>query len=87
MCPYFLARDKSIDNAELIFMPYNYAIDPNVRASLPLSWHNAVVIFDEAHNIESVASSAASFDLSAGSLAAATGRLGPFIASQRTTPD
>jgi regulator of telomere elongation helicase 1 len=42
---------------------YNYLLDPAFRGSLGLAWQGAVVIFDEAHNVESVASDAASFDL------------------------
>lgn len=49
--------------AELILMPYNYLIDPETRESVRISWENAVVIIDEAHNIESAAAEAASFDL------------------------
>jgi fanconi anemia group J protein len=35
-------------------MPYNYLIDPTVRESMKLNLADAVVIIDEAHNIESV---------------------------------
>ncbi len=37
---------------------------PNIR------WQNAVIIFDEAHNVEEVCATASSFDISAGVLAA-----------------
>ena len=74
VCPYFLSRGSKSDqgggdDVELYFMPYNYVMDPAVRASITVSWHNAAVIFDEAHNIESIASEVASFDLKAGSIA------------------
>ena len=52
-------------------MPYNYLVDPVVRASLPsIPWENAVVVIDEAHNVESVCSDSASFELPAEVLAA-----------------
>ena len=35
-------------------MPYNYLLDPHVRESFKLSVTDAVVIIDEAHNVESV---------------------------------
>ena len=35
-------------------MPYNYLLDPAVRETLSLSLRGAVVIVDEAHNVESV---------------------------------
>ena len=39
-------------DAELVFCPYNYLLDPVVRSSLDVDINNAVLIFDEAHNIE-----------------------------------
>ena len=38
--------------AELVFCPYNYIIDPVIRAAMDVDISNAVLIFDEAHNIE-----------------------------------
>ncbi len=37
--------------AELVFCPYSYLLDPVVRAAIDVSLDNAVLIFDEAHNI------------------------------------
>lgn len=42
-CPYFASRSISSD-AELIFLPYNYIFDPNIRSSLGIQLSNAVVI-------------------------------------------
>ena len=33
-------------------MPYNYLVTSATRAGLGLAWENAVIIFDEAHNVE-----------------------------------
>ena len=35
-----------------MFCPYNYIIDPVIRAAMDVDISNAVLIFDEAHNIE-----------------------------------
>jgi regulator of telomere elongation helicase 1 len=64
VCPYFLTRDTAND-ADIIFMPYNYLTDPTSRRSLSNLWKDSIVIFDEAHNMESICSEAASFDLTA----------------------
>jgi len=40
------------DDADLVFCPYNYLIDPVIRKSLDVDINKAVLIFDEAHNIE-----------------------------------
>jgi regulator of telomere elongation helicase 1 len=57
VCPYFYTRDVS-QNADLILLPYNYLLDNSIRATLKLEWQNSVIIFDEAHNLERVASDA-----------------------------
>jgi Rad3-related DNA helicase len=52
VCPYYLPReDKILNDAQLILMPYNYIIDPVARRGLHIQWDNAVVLFDEAHNL------------------------------------
>ncbi|XP_074378910.1 regulator of telomere elongation helicase 1 homolog isoform X2 [Apium graveolens] len=49
---------------DILFAPYNYLIDPGNRRSLTIEWNNSILIFDEAHNLESLCADAASFDLS-----------------------
>jgi hypothetical protein len=67
-CPYFYSRDVS-SSADLVLLPYNYLLDTSIRATLKLQWQNAVIIFDEAHNLERVASDAASFSLTSADIA------------------
>ncbi|CAN6455799.1 unnamed protein product [Victoria cruziana] len=67
-CPYYLSRElhKAVD---ILFAPYNYLIDPGNRRSLTgIQWENTILIFDEAHNLESICADAASFDLTSGQL-------------------
>ncbi|KAK9281409.1 hypothetical protein L1049_004310 [Liquidambar formosana] len=68
-CPYYVSRElhKIVD---ILFAPYNYLIDRGNRKSLSLDWNNSILIFDEAHNLESLCADAASFDLSSGLLTA-----------------
>ncbi|KAG0459532.1 hypothetical protein HPP92_022660 [Vanilla planifolia] len=69
-CPYYVSRElhKVVD---ILFAPYNYLIDPGNRNSLfGISWDNAVLLFDEAHNLDSICADAASFDLPSNYLAA-----------------
>jgi regulator of telomere elongation helicase 1 len=54
-CPYFLAKEQQ-GSADVVFMPYNYILDPLIRKTLTLGVKNTVIILDEAHNVESVAS-------------------------------
>ena len=52
-CGYH-ASHKAVADAHIIFCPYNYLVDPVIRRSLDLSLEGAAVVFDEAHNVESV---------------------------------
>ncbi|WJX74795.1 DNA helicase [Trifolium repens] len=61
-CPYYLSKEIHIA-VDIIFAPYNYLIDRGNRKFLKLSWSNSILIFDEAHNLESICAEAASFDL------------------------
>jgi regulator of telomere elongation helicase 1 len=69
ICPYFLSR-QNVTSSELILLPYNYLIDASIRATLKVEWNDAIVILDEAHNLEKVASDASSFSLSSADIAA-----------------
>ena len=69
VCPYFLSR-QNVTSSELILLPYNYLIDASIRATLKVEWNDAIVILDEAHNLEEVASDASSFALTSADIAA-----------------
>jgi hypothetical protein len=51
-CPYYLSRAIQV-HSELTFAPYNYILDPGIRRVMGISLKNAVVVLDEAHNVES----------------------------------
>lgn len=50
ICPFFLSR-SILPDADIIFVPYNYLIDPLSRRSIGISIENSILIFDEAHNV------------------------------------
>jgi Fanconi anemia group J protein len=61
-CPFFGSKILA-KSASLIFAPYNYVMDPLIRESMALDIEGAVIVFDEAHNIEDVAAASGTFDL------------------------
>ncbi|KAK7321841.1 hypothetical protein VNO77_32829 [Canavalia gladiata] len=61
-CSFYAARSMS-DDAELVFCPYSYIINPVIRAAMDVDIKGAVVILDEAHNIEDIARDAGSMDI------------------------
>nr|CDQ04741.1 BMA-DOG-1 [Brugia malayi] len=61
LCPYFSTARVLIDDADIIFCPFSYLIDPIVRTNSGLSLKNTIVILDEAHNVEDVCREAVSF--------------------------
>jgi fanconi anemia group J protein len=61
-CPYYASR-KLAEQAELVFCPYNYIVDPFIRKKVDIHLKGNIIIFDEAHNIEDTAREAASIDL------------------------
>ena len=69
VCPYYLSRETQ-RHADITFLPYNYLVDPQSRATQNISVDNAILIFDEAHNLESSCNEASSFELTTADLQA-----------------
>ncbi|NXO84830.1 FANCJ protein, partial [Sitta europaea] len=69
-CPYFAARELLV-GADIVFCPYNYLLDPQIRDSMDINLKDQVVILDEAHNIEDCARESVSFGVTEGQLRAA----------------
>ncbi|EQC25210.1 hypothetical protein SDRG_16908 [Saprolegnia diclina VS20] len=61
-CPYYYTH-AAVEQATLVFCPYNYIMDPTIRAAVKIDLKSAIVILDEAHNIEDVCRSSASMEL------------------------
>ncbi|MCJ8740108.1 hypothetical protein PDJAM_G00055150 [Pangasius djambal] len=61
-CAYYAARELMQD-ACIVFCPYNYLLDPLIRESMDINLRGQIVVLDEAHNIEDCARESASFTL------------------------
>ncbi|CAI4231156.1 unnamed protein product [Auanema sp. JU1783] len=60
-CPYFSANRILTQDADLIFCPFSYLVDPIIRNSSDVVMKNSIIILDEAHNIEDTCRDSASF--------------------------
>ncbi|XP_047110778.1 regulator of telomere elongation helicase 1 homolog [Schistocerca piceifrons] len=67
-CPYFMAHELK-QTADVVFLPYNYLLDPNTRTTFGVEINNNVIILDEAHNIEKMCEESASFQISSSDIA------------------
>nr|XP_053647148.1 LOW QUALITY PROTEIN: regulator of telomere elongation helicase 1 homolog [Cherax quadricarinatus] len=67
-CPYYMARELKQD-ADIIFLPYNYLLDPKSRKAHGIELQGNIIIFDEAHNVEKVCEEAASLQIRSTDLA------------------
>ena len=84
-CPYFASRVMAT-GADLVFCPYNYLLEPSIRKNLGIKLENSILIFDESHNIESVAAEVASFECDLSVLESAVGELPKIVeASENAT--
>ncbi|KAJ9462076.1 Regulator of telomere elongation helicase 1-like protein [Diplonema papillatum] len=73
-CPFYYTR-RAIERVSVVFAPYNYVIDPNIRKQLSLDLSNAIIIIDEAHNIANNTTDASSFSLNTVQIAEAVSEI------------
>ncbi|KAM4610026.1 regulator of telomere elongation helicase 1 [Polymixia lowei] len=81
VCPYYLTRSLK-QQADIIFMPYNYLLDPKTRRAHNIDLKGAVIIFDEAHNVVTTCEQATSFDLTPYDLASAIDAVDKLLTEQ-----
>lgn len=61
-CPYYLSKELK-QEADIIFMPYNYLLDPKSRKANGVELMNNIIILDEAHNVEKMCEESASLQI------------------------
>lgn len=73
-CPYFASK-KLRERADIVFLPYNYLLDPKIRDNGSIDLKNAIVILDEAHNVEKICEQSACASINTSDLANANNEL------------
>ena len=75
-CPYYLTR-QAINHANILVFNYQYMLDPKVAKMVSKELEaESIIVFDEAHNIDSVCIEALSVDINERALEQATRSLG-----------
>lgn len=69
-CPYYASKEL-MQNADIVFMPYNYLLDPKIRKANKVDLNNTIIILDEAHNVEKMCEESASTQISSSDIAVA----------------
>lgn len=67
-CSYFVSREL-IPGADIVFMPYNYLLDPTARKANKVDLNNTIIILDEAHNVEKMCEESASVQITSTEIA------------------
>ena len=61
-CPYYASRELS-SLATITFAPYNYVLDPFIRQSMEIDIKDAIIVVDEAHNVENTLREAGTIEI------------------------
>lgn len=62
-CPYYYTRNIK-DHSDILFMPYSYLLDLKKFGKFNIKLKNAIIIFDEAHNICKSSEEGSSYSIS-----------------------
>ncbi|TMW57821.1 hypothetical protein Poli38472_014424 [Pythium oligandrum] len=84
-CAFFHSRD-ALAEANIVFCPYNYLLDPTIRQSVNISLKDSIIVLDEAHNVEDTCRSSASIELTTEVLNAAIASFGLVIKEGKRPP-
>ena len=59
LCPYHYLK-YIVNKVDVLLCPYNYVLNPDIRKAIGLDLSGAVIVFDEAHNVETASEDACS---------------------------
>ena len=62
VCPYHYIK-HIVNKADIVLSPYNFILDPIVQKSIGLDLKDKIIVFNEAHNLETITEDAYSSEL------------------------
>ena len=65
--PYEYTR-YTINKVNVLLLPYIYILNPDIRNSIKIDLKDAIIIFDEAHNVVNAAEQALSYQFKPSSI-------------------
>ena len=63
LCPFHYLK-YIVNKVDILLCPYNYVLDPDIRKSIGLDLTDTIIVFDEAHNVETASEDACSVKVS-----------------------
>lgn len=66
-CPYYFTKIQ-LETAHLVFLPYSFLLEEDLQWTIKTHLNNAILIFDEAHNVAETAAEGASVVLNPSNL-------------------
>ena len=83
-CPFYHQIEKSKILADVIFMPYNYIFDEDIRNTLNINLKGNIIIIDEAHNTRQTCEEAKTIQITEDDLFEMTSDLNNLIKGMET---
>lgn len=81
-CPFYFSKHQA-EEAHLVLMPYNYLFDWEIRDTKKKLFYDAIIIFDEGHNVCQAAESGSKIKFSDVTLSKAINELSKIISKNK----
>ena len=62
ICPYYLSKSR-VAGSDIVVLPYQYILNSHIRKQLQINLKNSIILFDEAHNIDTNCEEVLSFEI------------------------
>ena len=62
VCPYYLGKAR-LASSDIVILPYSFILNQSIREKLQLQMKDSILVFDEAHNIDSNCEEIYSFEI------------------------
>ena len=86
ICPFYYEKNN-IKNSDIIFMPYDFLFNKEIKKILELDYNNNIIIIDEGHNLAKLCQDVNSISISTNDLEEIIQDLAKFIKNENNQND